>query len=163
MHSHSSAHLEQLIRVSRGLIENGGAIQELQYLKQIAGDKSTYAATYLIYFFCIWFLSVLFIVMDGSVAVFNTSHSESYIAASSAAFVTIPMFLGVSLVGFYLGAEYISAKLSSANAPIADLSVEFASGALTFQMMLSNVIFVIMKKNWVFRLFYTAVETCWKP
>jgi hypothetical protein len=163
IHTHATAHLEELLRVARNLQAQSGNAKELEGVALLANDRAIYAATYCWYFFFIWLLAGLFIFMDFSVAAFNTSHSESYIAASSAAFVTLPMFAGVSLVGTYLIVEYVSAWNGGAKWPFTMLSVEFASGALTFQMMLSNIIFVIMKKNLVFRLFYNAVETSRKP
>jgi hypothetical protein len=163
MHAHASAHLEELVRVPQHIDANSGAVNEMKQVVLLSEYRATYASIYCWYFVNIWLLSGLFIMMDGSVAAFNASHSESYIAASSAAFVTFPMFVGISLVGVYLSAEYLLAWYDGSPAPVTTLSVEFASGALTFQMMLSNIIFVIMNKNWVFRLFYNAVQSSWKP
>lgn len=162
LHAHATAHLEELSRVSNG-VDGKNLTNESQRVAQLISFKAIYTSTYCWYFICIWLLSILFIIMDGSVAIFNASHSESYIAASSAAFVTVPMSAGISLVGLYLSAEYISGLWGGEAVPVAGLSVEFASGALTFQMMLSNIIFVVMKKNWVFRAFYNAVETSSRP
>lgn len=162
-HGHASAHLDELSRLISTSTNSGDAVAELKKVAQSVDDRAVYAASYCRYFTAIWFLSILFIIMDMSVATFNGSHSESYIAASSAAFVTFPMFFGISMVGAYLFFEFVSAWWAGARQPLAALSVEFASGALTFQMMLSNVIFVIMKKNWVFRLFYSAVATSQRP
>jgi hypothetical protein len=126
-------------------------------------DRMDYAETYVKYFASVFLLSMLFIVMDLSVAAFNESHAETYVAASSAAHTTIPMCIGIGLVGVYLLAEYGRAVFLHVDQPLTQLSVDFASGALTFQMIISNVLFILIKKNLVFRFFYNSVETTTRP
>ncbi|MEA3051892.1 MAG: hypothetical protein QOG72_795 [Sphingomonadales bacterium] len=163
LHRDATTHLQELTQDAYSITVARSPVLEAQRVAQLVADHARYASTYCWYFGCVWMLALLFIGMDYSVAMFNASHSETYIAASSAWFVTIPMFMGVSLVAFYLLAEWSFAWMHGANSPIADLSVEFASGALTFQMMLSNIVFVVMKRNVVFRALYNSVETTWRP
>jgi len=144
-----------------GTILSYNAITTLYRLYDIAigpDDPVAYARVYAGYFLWIFFLSLLFILMDLSVAAFNQSHAETYVGASSAAHATIPMAIGIGLVGAYLLAEYVYASLWLADPrPWKALSVEFASGALTFQMIISNVLFILIKNNVVFRLFYNTI------
>lgn len=141
------------------------ALYELNqlYLAKIGGLSSEYYNGYYVSFFlCVLALSFLFIWMDMAVAAYDESHSESFIGASSAAHATIPMFIGVAIVGLYLLGEYIHGMLRPSTLspdPIQSLSVEVASGALTFQMIMSNVLFIFIKKNLIFRLLYNTLKT----
>jgi hypothetical protein len=148
--------------LSLGSVLSVFAIWQLVHLYQMSApghDASLYAQTYLCYFGAVFTLSITFVFMDIAVAAFNESHSDTYIAASSAAHATIPMCFGIGLVGIYLGAELTAAWWSGAEHPWESLSVEFASGALTFQMIISNVLFILIKKNYVFRFFYNSIHS----
>jgi hypothetical protein len=132
---------------------------EIIYKMSILGNEASMLSQYYWdYFKLIFWLSLLFILMDWTVAIFNESHSETYIAASSFAHVTIPMALGILLVGIYLWKEFDYAKAHGAD-PWAAMSVEFASGALAFQMIVSNVLFILIKKNAVVHSFYLTIHT----
>jgi len=125
---------------------------------RFGNEASMLSQYYWHYFILIFWLSILFVIMDWTVAMFNESHSETYIAASSFAHVTIPMAIGIFLVGTYLWKEYDYALAHGAD-PWASMSVEFASGAFAFQMIVSNVLFILIKKNAVVRSFYLTIHT----
>ncbi len=126
----------------------------------VAHESSIFAEYYWDYFTWIFALSGLFVLMDWTVATFNESHSDTYIAASSTMYVTVPMATGIGLVWAYLWAEYCYASWwLPGSDPWQSLSVEFASGALTFQMIISNVLFILIKKNMIFRFFYNSIHS----
>jgi len=129
---------------------------EIIYKMSIWGSETSMLSQYYWqYFMLIFWLSILFVIMDWTVAMFNESHSATYIAASSFAHVTVPMAIGI---GVYLWKEYDYASAHGAD-PWASMSVEFASGALAFQMIVSNVLFILIKKNAVVRSFYLTIHT----
>lgn len=163
VHERSSAHLDDLMRIYNGIAARSDVGEELKRVAQSTHERAHYNWVYAAYFWKIGALAFLFVLMDLSVARFNSSHADSYIAASSAVFVTIPMAIGISLIGAYLFVEYHFAQGAGVAEPYSRLSVEFASGAFTFQMILSNTIFVAMKKNWVFGLLYSSVTTTTRP
>lgn len=117
---------------------------------------------YLIYFLWVFCLSVLFVAMDAYVAVSECSHSETFVAASSLVHSTLPLFLGILIVSVYLAAQYFEMVwVDNAGMEffLKSVPVEFVSGALTFQMIVSNVLFIFTKRNLVLRALYASVES----
>jgi len=125
-------------------------------------DLAAYNGTYIGFFKWVMALSLLFVIMDLHVARNERSHAETFVASSSAAYATIPMFIGIVIMAVYLSSEYVQAHyFSHLDHPAAmrALSVEFVSGALSFQMIMSNVLFVLMKLNWLLRVAYMTIDT----
>lgn len=127
-----------------------------------AVDTAAYNGAYIWFFVWIFILSGLLIIMDLHVAVTERSHSETFVASSSATYATIPMFIGILIMGFYLGMEYLHARFFAGNSPseaMKQLPVDFVSGALSFQMIMSNVLFILIKLNLLLRLAYLTIDT----
>ena len=78
--------------------------------------------------------------MDYWVAVMDDSHNETFVAASSFVHSTLPMAIGVVAIGLYMICDYISLIQQGKNSSeaLVQLPVEFASGALSFQMIMST-------------------------
>jgi hypothetical protein len=148
-----------LLGIGTLLALNAWSDLELIYKLSVDGNEpSMLSQYYWHYFTLVFWLSILFIFMDWTVASFNDSHSETFIAASSFAYVTVPMAIGIFLVGTYLWKEYDYASAHGVD-PWASMSVEFASGALAFQMIVSNVLFIMIKKNTAIRSLYWTIHS----
>ena len=94
--------------------------------------------------FCI---SIVFILMDASVANTSQDHRSSFAAVSSLTHSSAPMFVGVLIIGIWymLGHFY---RIDGGDPKIH----EFVTGALTFQIVTSNILFIAINGDWVFRV-----------
>ena len=92
-------------------------------------------------------ISILFIAMDFCVAHAARGQRASFAASSSMTHSTMPMIFGnlLILIWFYLG--YYSED-PEANHQM----TQFVTGALTFQMITSNILFILINENVVFRI-----------
>jgi hypothetical protein len=113
-------------------------------------NQGSYNEAYGWYIWYIFLLSILFVAMDFWVAIWDSSHSESFMASSSCVYSTFPMFLGICLIGLYV----LAAK---------EVPIEFISGALTFQMIMSNTLFVLIKIDLFRGMAYSATRTTNEP
>ena len=114
--------------------------------------------SYAWFIFWVSCLALLFVAMDYWVAVKDDSHTETFIAASSFVHSTLPMAIGVLAIAIYLGCDYVSLvhQGKSSRDAVALLPVEFGSGALSFQMIMSNTLFAFIKRNVFLRFAYFA-------
>ena len=125
-------------------------------------DHAAYNGVYVWFFFWVFVLSALFIVMDLHVARTDRSHSETFVASSSAVHATIPMFIGIFIMGLYMLVEYLEARYqlgADHSTAMKALSIDFVSGALSFQMIMSNVLFILIKQNFLLKTAYVTIDT----
>jgi len=133
-----------------------------EMIRNNAPDIASCNVVYLKFFLCIFFLSFIFIIMDVCVARYEKSHSESFIASSSIVHATVPMFIGICIMAFYLFSDFFYARYVlglDAETVLRKLPVDFVSGALSFQMIISNTLFIFIKMNMVFRAVYTTIDS----
>jgi hypothetical protein len=123
-------------------------------LQDVVACNKSYA--WFIFWVCC--LALLFVAMDYWVAVKDDSHNETFIAASSFVHSTIPMAIGVVAIGLYMFCDYRSLIHQGKNSSeaLVQLPVEFASGAMSFQMIMSNTLFAFIKRNAFLRFAYFA-------
>jgi hypothetical protein len=117
---------------------------------------------YVGFFTQVFLMSIIFFIMDTYVAGYDKSHAESFMAATSAVCTTLPMLVGLLIMGLYLFAEFFEARYIEqlgSEASWGKLSVDFVSGALSFQMIVSNVVFILIKLNRLVWAFYITVDT----
>lgn len=131
----------------------------------LAADAVTRNKSYADYVGFVSALAVLFVIMDVWVAVTDDSHNETFIAASSFVHSTLPMAIGVLVIGIYVACDYFSLRHQGKNSSeaFAQLPVEFASGALSFQMIMSNTLFAFIKRNLFLRFVYYATGSTKSP
>jgi hypothetical protein len=152
-----------VILFALGMVATWNAVSRLNYIfhekmLQDAANAVTCNKSYAWFVFCVGCLALLFVVMDFWVAVNDDSHNETFIAASSFIHSTLPMAIGILVIGLYMVCDYISLLHQGKNSSeaFAQLPVEFVSGALSFQMIMSNTLFAFIKRNLFLRFAYFA-------
>ena len=144
----------------------GGTLHSILIVKQLqVVDAISCNRFYMWFIFWVCCLAILFVVMDYWVAVMDDSHNETFIAASSFVHSTIPMAIGVMGIGLYMLCDYFSFIHQGKNGAqaLVQLPVEFASGALSFQMIMSNTLFAFIKRNVFLRFAYFATGSTKLP
>ena len=106
-------------------------------------DLHYYHGWHVVSVFCI---SIVFILMDASVANTSQGHRASFAAVSSLTHSSAPMCIGVFIIGvWYMLGHFFG------NVGEDQKFHQFVTGALTFQIITSNILFITINENMVFR------------
>jgi hypothetical protein len=153
-----------------GLLVSYFAIADIVQLWDLARDTPAEMATfnkiYVGFFTNVCAMAIIFFIMDTYVAGYDKSHAESFMAATSAVCTTLPMLVGLLMMGLYLFTEFAEARFLERlglDDAWGSLSVDFVSGALSFQMIVANVVFILIKLNRLVWAFYITVDTSSNP
>jgi len=150
-----SYHIYMHHRVSecRMSLESAGSIDDsaakeahvTNYVTQIKKYSSRADWSYVVYAFLVLCVAVLFAGTDNLIASISSQHSVTVTASRSLVFASVPVAASILVVILYLLGQTIVHWFFASDNNMS-LIQEFVGGALAFQMLVSNFVFILVTR-----------------
>jgi hypothetical protein len=111
------------------------------------GDNESAYRWFFGYQSSILLIAILFVAIDRTAAKYELSHRETCRAVSSMVFASWPVLLGILILWIHSASIVAWGAINGNGWHFIAIPVQFISGALSFQMIVSNILFIQIKRD----------------